>query len=151
MKVFEKTSDIDCNIEDLFNFHLDLNNLQRITPSDVQVNLIGKPYFPKQGDIVKMTTSKYFITTYWEIEIALIEEYNKIIDLACKSPFKFWKHSHVFTQKENGTSELKDIIEFEMPFGFVGNLFNSLVAHELKIMFEYRHDVTRKLLENDTV
>jgi ligand-binding SRPBCC domain-containing protein len=146
MKIYEKTSLIPCNIEDLFNFHLDLNNLKVITPKDTKVSLIGELFTPKEGDILKLRTLKNFIPIIWEVQIQKVQAPSLLVDVARKSPFKFWKHSHVFTQKEDGLCELRDIVEYELPFGFVGGLFDSFVSHELAKMFAYRHEVTHKIL-----
>ncbi len=43
--------------------------------------------------------------------------------------------------------ELKDIIKYELPFGKVGELFDFLMRKELKNMFDYRHRITKGLLE----
>jgi len=75
-----------------------------------------------------------------------LESPNLLIDVALKSPFKYWKHSHVFTRK--GTKcELKDIIEYELPFGVLGKLFNFFIQKELKSMCEFRHETTINILE----
>jgi len=38
------------------------------------------------------------------------------------------------------------VVEFEMPFGFVGRLLENHVMKELETMFEYRHKATKELL-----
>jgi ligand-binding SRPBCC domain-containing protein len=146
MTTYEKTSLIDCSIEELFGFHLDLGNLKAITPKDTKVTLIGELFTPKEGDVLKLKTVKNFIPIMWEVEIQKVHEPHLLVDFALKSPFKYWKHSHIFTQKENGLCELKDLVHYELHFGFIGRLFNFFVSHELAKMFAYRHEVTQKML-----
>jgi ligand-binding SRPBCC domain-containing protein len=146
MKKYEKTSLIACNIEELFAFHLDLNNLKAITPKDTKVTLIGELFTPKEGDILKLKTVKNFIPIIWEVQIEKVQKPHLLVDLALKSPFKYWKHSHIFTQKANGFCELKDLVEYEAPFGFFGELFDFFIVRELAKMFRYRHEVTQKIL-----
>ncbi len=145
MKKFEKISTINCKIEDLFNFHLDMKNLENITPPNTKVDLVNKDFVPHEGGILKIKTVKNFIPTTWEVKIDKIQEPNLLVDIALKSPFKYWKHSHVFTQKGN-ICELKDVVEYELPFGAIGNFFDFFIQKELRDMFDYRHKVTKEIL-----
>jgi ligand-binding SRPBCC domain-containing protein len=147
MQTIIKTSLINCGVEELFDFHLDSNNITKITPSNIKVNLLNSDTETFEGKIVKLITTKLFIKTYWEVKIEKLEKPNILVDIAIKSPFKHWKHQHRFTKK--GTiSELKDIIEFELPFGIFGKIFEPFIKYDIKSMFEYRHKQTKKILEN---
>lgn len=147
MKYYEKRSLIQCDIEDLFHFHLDLNNLKTITPKDTKVSLVGEMFTPKEGDLLKLNTVKNFIPIYWEVLIQKIDKPNLLVDLAIKSPFSFWEHSHIFTQKEEGICELTDIVKYKAPLGFLGVMFDFFVRYELEKMFTYRHEITKEILE----
>ena len=146
MKTYEKTSLIQCNLDELFAFHLDLTNLQAITPKDTKVSLVGKLFTPKEGDILRLKTVKNFIPIDWEVLIQKVQKPNILVDLAIKSPFSFWEHSHIFNQKEEGVCELQDVVKYKAPFGFVGVLFDFFIRYELEKMFTYRHEVTKKIL-----
>jgi len=150
-RIYEKTSLIECSIEELFEFHLDLTNLQAITPKDTKVTLVGEIFTPKEGDVLRLKTVKNFIPIDWDVLIQKVQKPNILVDLALKSPFSFWEHSHIFTQKENGVCELKDIVEYKAPFGFVGVLFDFFIRYELGKMFTYRHEVTKKILEEKSI
>ncbi len=147
MKTYTKTSLIKCKLEDLFDFHLDLNNLKIITPKNTKVTLIGELFTPKEGDILKLKTVKNFIPIIWKVQIQKVQKPYLLVDIALKSPFEYWKHSHVFTQKPDGLCEMKDIVHYEAPFGFFGRLLHFFISHELGKMFTYRHEVTKKILE----
>ena len=145
MKKFEKISTINCKIEDLFEFHIDMRNLVNITPPDTKIDLINKDFVPHEGGILKIRTVKSFIPITWEVKIEKMQKPNLLVDIAIKSPFKYWKHSHVFTQKGN-ICELKDVLEYELPFGKFGNLFDFFIQNEFKKMFDYRHKITKEIL-----
>ncbi|WP_072680903.1 SRPBCC family protein [Arcobacter sp. LA11] len=146
MKTFEKTSLLKCNIEELFDFHLNVKNLKVITPLDTSVELLNKDFNPHEGGILKIKTIKHFIPTTWEVKIEKLQRPNLLVDIALKSPFKYWEHSHVFTKK--GTlCELKDVVKYELPLGKFGELFDFFIQKELKDMFEFRHKITKGLLE----
>jgi len=146
MNKYEKVTLIRCEIEDLFNFHLDVNNLKNITPPDTKVTLLNENFIPKEKGILKLKTVKNFIPTYWEVRIDKLESPNLLVDVAIKSPFSYWVHSHVFTKKGN-MCELKDIVEYKLPLGKFGQLFNFFIKKELDSMFAFRHEITKKMLD----
>ena len=141
-----QTSLINCNLEELFEFHLDSQNITKITPSNTKVELLSEDTPAFEGKIVKLQTTRMFISIIWEVRIEKLEKPNILVDLAIKSPFNYWKHQHVFTQKGN-QCELKDIIEFELPFGVLGKIVEPFLLNDIKKMFEYRHSMTKKILE----
>jgi len=146
MKTFEKVILINCDIQDLFDFHINMKNLEAITPLNVKLKLLNKDFTPHLGGVIKIQTIKNFITTNWEVKIEKLKSPNLLVDLALKSPFKFWEHSHIFTKK-GSHCELKDVVKYKLPFGKFGELFDFFIQKELKAMFEYRHRITKKLLE----
>lgn len=142
MQVIEQTTLINCTVEELFDFHLDTNNIKLITPKHTKVELIddeGKTY---EGKIIKLKTTRSFIPIYWIVKIEKLQYPNLIVDVATKSPFAFWEHSHIFIQKGN-MSELKDLIKFKLPFGILGKIIEPLIKKDIKNMFEYRHLQTK--------
>ena len=146
MKTITQTSLIDCEIDELFEFHLDSNNISKITPLNTKVELLNDDGITFVGKIVKIKTVKFFIPTYWEVKIEKLDKPNILIDVAIKSPFKYWKHQHIFTKK-GSFCELKDIIEYELPFGIFGELLDGFIQLDIKNMFEYRHKKTKEILE----
>jgi len=145
--IYEKSSQIECKIEDLFKFHLDMGNLKTISPKGIKVTLLNEDFVPKEGAILRLKTVKNFIPIIWEVKIDKLNAPSLLVDIAIKSPFKYWKHSHIFTQIDEDSCELKDVVEYSLPFGYFGSLFNFIAQSELKAMFEFRHEVTKKLLE----
>lgn len=146
MQTFVKRSFIDCEIEDLYDFHTHSSNIARITPLDIDVDFLTSDLEAREGLKIAIQTTQYFIPTLWEVEILQMQKPNCIVDIAHKSPFKYWKHTHQFNVKGN-MSELVDIVEFEMPFGFLGKLALPLVKKQLQNMFDYRHARTKEILE----
>lgn len=148
MKTYEKISLIKCEVEQLFDFHLDVENLQAISPKDIKVTLLNKDFTPKEGEVLKLQTVKNFIPIKWEVKIQKLQAPNLLVDLALKSPFAFWEHSHIFTRKENGFCELRDVVKYKSPFGVLGLAFNFIIKYELAKMFDFRHKITKEMLES---
>ncbi len=146
METIIKTTIIDCSLEELFEFHLDSNNITKITPENIKVELLNSDTKTFEGKIVQIKTTKFFIPTYWEVKIEKLQKPDILVDVAIKSPFKYWKHQHIFTKK-NDKCELKDMIEYELPFGFLGSFIKTFIDMDIKNMFDFRHIQTKKLLE----
>ena len=147
MQTFIKSSYINCDINSLFGFHLDISNIKKITPPDIKIDILTKDFKPEISQILKIKSTKYFISTHWEVRIEKIDEPNLLVDVALKSPFTFWEHKHIFI-KHKDFCELKDIVTFKMPFGFLGNSLAFLIKKDLQKMFDYRHKITKEILEN---
>lgn len=80
--------------------------------------------------------------------ISEMEFPNYFVDEQLKRHFKNFKHQHFFTQKENQTI-MTDILDYETPFGFIGNLFDKLLLknHLIKFII-YRNAILKELSEN---
>jgi ligand-binding SRPBCC domain-containing protein len=150
MQTFIKSSYINCDVKSLFDFHIDTNNLQKITPNDTKVELLTKDFKPIVSQILKIKATKYFIPMIWEVKIEKIDNPNLLVDLAIKSPFAFWEHKHIFI-KHGNISELKDVVTFKMPFGFIGKLLERFVIKDLQKMFDFRHKITKEILEKEKI
>lgn len=144
---YEKRSIINCSVQELFNFHMDSNNLKAITPPNMRVTLLNEEFEPKVGAVLRLKVVQNFIPIFWEVEIDTIEKDHMIVDVALKSPFKSWKHSHIFTQIDEKRSELKDVVVYEPPLGVLGQLVNFFIQRSLEKMFAFRHKVTAEMVE----
>ena len=146
MKTIIKKTFINCTLQELFDFHTDSSNIKHITPPGTSVELLDVDNKAYEGKIVNIKATKFFIPMHWKVIIDKYDSPNIIVDVAIKSPFKYWKHQHIFTQR-GSTCELKDIIEYELPFGFLGKILDPFVKLDIINMFEYRHQQTKKILE----
>ena len=60
MQTFIKSSYINCDTKSLFDFHLDTNNLTKITPTNIKVELLTKNFKPVVSQILKIKSTKYY-------------------------------------------------------------------------------------------
>jgi ligand-binding SRPBCC domain-containing protein len=91
----------------------------------------------------------------WEAEITEFVWNDHFCDHQLRGPFTYWHHCHS-VQSENreinsgiskGGTLLQDKVEYELPFGKLGDLANHLViSRQLRNTFNYRHTRTRELL-----
>ena len=135
----EKSVLLNCGIDELFEFHRDTNNLEKVSPQNLDVKIIKMDEVPmKQGSKVDLKISKFGIGIKWKIKILNLEHPNLISDLQEKGPFKYWLHHHRFEEVENGTL-MRDEVIFIPPFGFLGLPLVPFIKLNLTKMFEYRH------------
>lgn len=86
----------------------------------------------------------------WTAAITEFEWNKYFVDVQQQGPFKRWRHRHEFIavhrKAEDGTL-VRDVIEYEVGFGVLGSLINSLVIErELRGMFAHRHEALCRIL-----
>jgi len=90
----------------------------------------------------------------WEAEIDQFAWFDHFCDTQHRGPFAFWHHCHRIspeTRDLNGTPTrgtlVRDEVEYELPFGALGELANKLVMQrQFKSIFAFRHKRTADLL-----
>ena len=128
-------------IEEAWKFFSSYANLQEITPANMGFKIISKHHGVKMypGQVIEYKLRPILnIPMYWMTEITHVEELKYFIDVQRKGPYSLWHHHHHFKEIEGGV-EMIDIVHYKNPFGFIGEIANSLfVKHQLKKIFEYR-------------
>ena len=112
----------------------------------------------KQGDELAgvgseiITTFRLFpflpIHAEWTARITEFEWDHHFADLQTKGPFKRFYHRHEFVfETRNGVAGtiVRDVIEYEVGFGFLGRLAEKFIVSQLRQTFEYRQQALEKL------
>jgi ligand-binding SRPBCC domain-containing protein len=159
-------------VEQVFLFFANPGNLPRIMPPQTGTELIRVRLAPPPGiapvqstvtDQPPLAGAGSEIVTAFRIVpflpfrarwIALITEFewnHHFADIQKKGPFKRFHHRHEFAGEiragVSGTT-VRDIIEYEIAFGFVGALAQRFfVGPQLQKAFEYRQEALAKLLK----
>ncbi len=91
---------------------------------------------------------KIILKRTWHSKITFLKQY-EYVDEMSKGLFKKWIHSHKFEDISNGKqTEVIDKVNFELPYGILGKLFESYAYDQLRKIFEHRKIMTIKELEN---
>jgi hypothetical protein len=131
---------------EVFPFFSDARNLERITPSFMSLRILP----PLPGIMAAGTEISYQLRLYgwparWLTRIEAFEPPERFVDIQLTGPYRSWRHTHQFADVENGT-EMRDIVEYELPFGPLGELVHVLfVRRSLQRIFDYRRDVIFKI------
>lgn len=145
---FIQSVEIETEMGEIFNFHLDTNNLPKISPAFPSASIKSITDVPlKEGSTVTVTLNFILFKTDWEILIERVIDGQLIVDLQKNGLFEYWRHSHIFETVEDKVV-MTDKVEFIPPFGTFGRLFLPLINFQLKQMFKFRHSKTKNLFEN---
>ena len=129
-------------LKQAWNFFSNPANLQFITPGNFQfrilTNIENRPIYP--GQIIHYTVRPLFnIQIRWTTIITKVKEEGMFIDEQQSGPFRYWEHQHFFKSIE-GKTEMTDIVTYEVPGWFAGELINKLlIKTQLKNLFHYRY------------
>ena len=148
MKIYtlHKSQKLPITLDTAWEFLSNPRNLKIITPDYMSFNIVSnvdKSLYT--GQIIQyIVTPLLGIKTKWVSEITHIEDKKYFVDVQMYGPYALWHHKHFIKEIEGGV-EMEDIIDYKVPFGFLGQLVQPiLVKPKLEEIFNYR---TTKLEE----
>ncbi len=148
MKIYtlHKKQNLPISIEQAWDFLSNPKNLKTITPDYMGFHIVSgadKPMY--SGQIIQyIVTPVLRIKTTWVTEITHVRDKHYFVDEQRFGPYALWHHKHFIKEIEGGV-EMEDIIDYKVPFGFLGQLAHPiLVKPKLEEIFNYR---TKKLEE----
>jgi ligand-binding SRPBCC domain-containing protein len=145
---FVKHSVIRASPERVFAFHEQPDALTLLLPPWESARVVRPARISEVGSQAIVETRVFGpITVTWVAEHTTYDPPHLFEDIQVKGPFRSWRHRHIVEPHPNGAL-LRDQIDYEPPFGFLGRAFAScLVERRLKKLFDYRHEVTRQWCE----
>ena len=148
MKIYtyHKKQNLPITLDEAWDFLSDPRNLKTITPEYMGFNILSgadRPMFA--GQIIQyIVTPILGIKTKWVTEITHKVDKHYFVDEQRFGPYALWHHKH-FIKEIDGGVEMEDIIDYKVPFGWLGQLVQPiLVKPKLEEIFNYR---TKKLEE----
>ena len=143
---FHKKQKLPISLETAWTFLSNPKNLKTITPDYMSFDILSgaeKPMFAGQM-IQYIVTPIFGIKTKWVTEITHVKELEYFVDEQRFGPYALWHHKH-FIKKIDCGVEMEDIIDYKIPFGFLGQMVHPfLVKPKLEEIFSYRR---KKLIE----
>ncbi len=135
----ERSQIIERPREEVFAFFSDAFNLERITPAFLNFRILTTATIEMAaGTLIDYSLSLHGIPMKWRTRIEEFTPNERFIDVKLKGPYRLWHHTHTFEDHPDGTL-MRDIIDYEMPFGPLGTLARALVVRrQLEEIFDYR-------------
>jgi NADH dehydrogenase len=126
-------------LPDVFDFFARPDNLGRITPPRMRFEFLREDRAMRSGlEIDYRLRPLLGIPVSWRTRIDAYDPPNSFEDVQLRGPYRRWEHRHTFRAVDGGT-RMTDEVEYELPFGPLGDLINRLVVRgELRRIFGYR-------------
>lgn len=147
----EFSTEIAVDTQTLFAFHIDTNNLPKITPPWIGVEILSLELPLHKGSMVELDIRRFGFTQRWKMIISELISPTLICDKAVKSPFASFIHYHRFEAIDKTKSVLNDELIFSLPLYPLSLIAVPFIKKDMQKMFEYRHQQTKILLEKKDV
>lgn len=136
---------INASSEEVFNFHANLNNIAKVIPSFIKVNIeqIEWPFEKDAEAILSFKLWNLIFLFEWKLKLIEYEKPNYFTDLALNGFFKHFSHKHEFVSNGSDKAILQDTINYE----FVPWLDKSLVKWVLKLFLKQKLEQTKQIIE----
>lgn len=139
---------IPSDINTIWDFISSPKNLKLITPPHMGFDIVSELDSDKMypGQIIAYKVSPVGgIKMNWVTEITHVKDHEYFVDEQRFGPYTLWHHKHFIKPIEGGV-EMVDIIDYKVPFGFLGDIANSiLVKKQLQHIFDYRFKKVEEL------
>ena len=150
MRTFRQSFIVNSPLERVWHFYIDVSHLETITPKEIELKIISTTNQNMvQGQEI-LVSGKIFEKIRrrmkWHSKITFLKTH-EYIDEMLSGPFKKWRHLHRFYSIDGKQTEVIDEVDFELPYGILGKLFEGYAYKQLKNTFEYRKIATVKTLE----
>jgi ligand-binding SRPBCC domain-containing protein len=144
MKVYrlETTQRVPDSLENAWQFFSDPRKLKEITPARMGFTITSPmPEQMYEGMIISYVVRPLLgIPVQWVTEITHVVEGRMFVDEQRFGPYRFWHHEHHFSEIPGGV-EMRDIVYYVVPYGWMGRLANFLfVRTALDRVFAYRKE-----------
>jgi ligand-binding SRPBCC domain-containing protein len=145
MTILEFSTEINATQKELFDFHTNFKNVAIVTPPVFKVRFVTIPDSMAEGSEMTIEIKQFGLWMPWDVKVEKLIQNSLMVDYQSgRGPFKYWKHEHQFTERNNKTI-LKDRIEYQLPFGILGLLIDVIVMRFVqKMVFAYRHKKTKE-------
>lgn len=148
MSTFVKESFIRAAPARVFAFHEQTDALKLLTPPWETSRVIQAARIADVGSVAIIETRLFgLLPVRWVARHTAYDPPRSFEDVQERGPFRRWRHRHLVEPRDGGAI-LRDEIEYEPPFFFLGKLVEPfLIRPRLVKLFDYRHKVTRDWCE----
>ena len=144
--VLVRKTTIKVTIKEVFDFFSKAENLNHLTPPEVNFKFITQlPIEMKKGAVIDYKIKINGITFNWRTEITKWEPPFYFEDTQTKGPYKLWIHEHKFAEL-NGNTEMTDTVNYLSPGGIFEFIpHNLIVKKKVESIFDYRKKVLSEI------
>lgn len=150
MKIYHKNwqTTVPGSMKDVWDFFSDPGNLQRITPDDMDFQILTdlKGLTMYQGMLIRYKVSPFAgIRMNWVTEITSVRQHSYFIDEQRFGPYALWHHEHRFESTTGGVL-MTDNLHYALPLGILGQIANKImVGKRIDHIFEFRQNIIKEI------
>lgn len=143
MAIFERRAVMPVTADEVFAWHARPGAFERLNPSFDPVEVEERTGGLEVGARTVIRLPVGPIKQRWVAEHTAYEPGRMFRDEQREGPFAKWVHTHLFEPRADGTCELVDRVEYELPLGAMGRLVGEkFTTDTLERTFAYRHALT---------
>ena len=149
---FQRTQIIPAPLDECWRFFSAPQNLARLTPPALAMEAVGEwPGAMHAGLMIAFRVRPLFgVPMTWLTEITHVEAPRYFVDEQRVGPYRVWHHEHHFRALDERRTEMRDVVHYVLPFGWLGDLAHPwLVAPELRRIFDFRAQAVREIFGAD--
>lgn len=126
---------------------IDVHKLSSETSDEVAIG--GKTGgLIEEGEWVKWKATHFFIRQTMTVQIKQMKEFRYFVDEMVDGPFVSMKHEHHFIA-EHGKTIMSDKFQYDVPFGLVGKIFDTIILKRyMRNLLIRRNETIRQLAES---
>jgi len=146
-RLLEREQFFPKGVEEVFEPFSRAENLQALTPPWLHFRIVTElPIEMREGALIEYRLRFHGVPVRWRTEIEVWEPPYRFVDLALKSPFALWHHTHTFEAAEGGTIA-HDRVRYRVGFGPLGEAAHAvLVSRDLERIFDFRREAIEDLI-----
>jgi len=147
VRKFRHSFVVPAEISRVWEFYIDIGHLKVITPENLDIQIIRSTHQKLVEGSEVWLEGRLVTKSRWHSRITSMKEY-EYVDEMLSGRFKVWRHAHIFNAIDDRRTEVVDEIDFELPYGWFGRLFDGYVYRRLAQTFDYRKHATIRALES---
>lgn len=134
------------DIESVFNFFSETENLEQITPTFLNFHVTGMSTKTiNKGTLIDYSLNLKGIPIKWKTLISDWNPPHNFIDTQLSGPYRSWHHTHSFVTLGSGTL-LSDEVRYKLPMGFLGQIMAAtFVQNDVEKIFKFRREMIHKI------
>ncbi|MBY0403941.1 MAG: TIGR01777 family oxidoreductase [Cyanobacteria bacterium] len=147
-QTFHFSTAMPASAEEVCLWHTQYGAFERLIPPWERVDVVSQTGNIVDGGILKMKVYLGPFPILWVAKMFGYVPGVQFQDVQLQGPNHAWLHTHKFIPQDDTHSILEEVIEYELPMGFLGYLFGRPFFEEkLRRMFIYRHRTTHQDLQ----
>ena len=150
MPTIHLTSFVAAPQDVVFDLHRNIG-LHKVSMEHFKEEVVGgvRSGLINKDETVTWKGKHLFKTRYFTSKITEMKPFESFTDKMVKGDFKSFEHQHFFKSVDNGTIVI-DIIKYETPYGFIGEMVNKFYLHPyLEKLISHRNEVIKQYAETD--